>query len=269
MKGQINRMGFVEREGLRYYQFESLLDQPIFHAVLTRQGGFSQSPFNSLNTGGTVGDDPKLVRLNHEKIFHVFGLDYFSRLDVWQVHGTEIVCGESPRAENEPHEKADGILTNKPEITLFMRFADCVPILLWDPVKRVIGLIHAGWQGSSQKITQRAVEKMQKCYQSSPADIFAAIGPSICQNCYEVGQEVFRAFEMQFGRNVENFFVNVSGRMYLDLWQANAHVLQEAGVHKIEIAELCTACHLDDWYSHRAENGITGRFGVVLKIIEN
>lgn len=259
-------MSFVQTEGLRYFQFESLKSQPLFHAVLTRRGGYSKPPYDSLNTGGTVGDNPETVRRNHEKIYEVLNLDYTSRLDVWQVHGTRIVCGEKPRKLDEDHEKADGILTDNPNLTLFMRFADCVPILLWDPVKNVIGLIHAGWQGTSRKIAQIAVEKMEKCYHSKPKDILAGIGPSICQDCYQVGQEVFDVFEDRLGNTAKAFFKVTADRLYLDLWKANFEVLRDAGVNQIEMSQLCTACHLEDWFSHRAEKGKTGRFGVVMKI---
>lgn len=262
-------MGFKEKNGLRYFQFDIFSEQPIFHAVLTRQGGYSQPPFDSLNTGGTVGDNPEAVLRNHQKIYREFNFEYASRLDVWQVHGTRIICGDAPREPDTLHTKADGILTSKPEITLFMRFADCVPILLMDPVNKIIGIVHAGWQGTSQKIGQVAVEKMQKCYGTKPDHILAGIGPSICQDCYKVGNEVFDTFHQSFGEKAEAFFEDRNGRHYLDLWAANKVTLEDAGVHQIEIAGLCTACHLEDWFSHRKENGKTGRFGVLMKILDN
>ena len=123
-------MGFVDKNGLRYFQFDIFQGQPFFHAVLTRHGGVSRPPYDSLNTGGTVGDDPQAVLRNHEIIYRTLGYDYDSRFDVWQVHGTKIMCADSPRPPDTPHPKADGILTDKPEVTLFMRFGDCVPILL-------------------------------------------------------------------------------------------------------------------------------------------
>jgi YfiH family protein len=161
---------------------------------------------------------------------------------------------------------ADGILTNKNYITLMMRFADCVPILLWDPVKKVAGIAHAGWQGTSKKISQVIVEEMFKCYGSEPGDILAALGPSICQDCYEVGVEVEESFYSNFGKTAEKFFTKKNGHLFLDLWDANQQTLMMAGVKHIEISNQCTACHIEDWYSHRAENGRTGRFGVLMKI---
>ena len=261
-------MGFLHKKGLRLFQFNSLNKYPVFHAVLTRHGGFSQGAFASLNTGGTVGDDPEAVRANHQRIFDVFGYDYQSRYDVWQVHGTAIVCTDSPRNPELPFTQADGILTDNPQVTLFMRFADCVPILLFDPVKKVIGIVHAGWQGTQQKIGKIAVEKMQAKYGSAPEDLVAAIGPSICQDCYEVGQEVHQSFLQSFGRKAEAYFRVEEARLYLDLWAANRDSLRMAGVEQIEVSGICTASHLDDWYSHRAENGKTGRFGVIFSLLK-
>jgi hypothetical protein len=166
------------------------------------------------------------------------------------------------------HAKADGILTDNSDVTLFMRFADCVPILLYDPVKKVIGIVHAGWQGTCQKIAAAAVEKMNARYGSSARDILAGIGPSICQSCYEVGSEVQGSFKKQFGSDAKAFFHHKECRLTLDLWQANQFVLRKAGVRTIEVAGICTACHPEDWYSHRAEGGVTGRFGVLMAIVE-
>lgn len=262
-------MGFVEEQGLRYFQFELFEQQPILHGVITRKGGFSQPPYDSLNTGGTVGDDKGAVYQNHIRIFEAFDLDFSSRLDVWQVHGTHILCGDEPRDPDVPHVKADGILTDNPGVTLFMRFADCVPILLYDSLNNVIGIIHAGWQGTYKQIARVAIEKMISCYGSTPESILAGIGPSICQDCYEVGPEVIKAFRGSFGQKADQFFIARENHYFLDLWAANRETLLSAGVRQIESAGICTACHLEDWYSHRAENGSTGRFGVLMRLRDN
>jgi len=262
-------MPFVEKDGLRYYQFQTFADLPVFHAILTRQGGYSDAPFDTLNFGGTVGDDPTAVLKNHQKTYQSLEFEYTSRFDVWQVHGTDIVCANRPRDLDSAHQKADGILTNKPDITLFMRFADCVPILLVDPVKWAIGIVHAGWQGTSLRVAQKAVEQMQECYGSAPGDIFAGIGPSICRSCYPVGREVYDSFIASFGEQADRFFMIENDQLFLDLWNANKITLYSAGVTKVEVSGLCTACHLDDWFSHRAEDGKTGRFGVLMSLGEH
>jgi YfiH family protein len=262
-------MGFFEKKGLRYFQFDIFQSHPIFHAVITRHGGVSQPPFDQLNTGGTVGDDPQAVMENHHRIYHTFGFDFDSRFDVWQVHGDDVLCTDMPRGVGNPHPKADGILTNKLGVTLFMRFADCVPILLYDPQVNAIGIVHAGWQGTYKKIAQTAIEKMMACFGSRPETILAGIGPSICQNCYQVGEEVLDAFISGFGEDGRRYFQINQNQLFLDLWRANQDILLQAGVKQIELAGICTACHLEDWYSHRAEGGKTGRFGVLMCLDEN
>ncbi len=259
-------MGFKEDQGIKYYQFDIFRDQPFFHALLTRHGGYSSSPFDSLNTGGTVGDNPQDVLKNHQKIFEVFGFDYYSRFDVWQVHGTKIICADSPRVPETPHEKADGILTNMQNVTLFMRFADCVPILIYDPENQVIGIVHAGWQGTAHRIVQAAVEKMVNCYQSLPGSLIVGIGPSICMDCYEVGDDVYRVFHENFGEDADRFFRTALGKRHLDLCAVNFEILRDAGVNKIENANICNSCHPVDWYSHRGQNGRTGRYGVIMSL---
>lgn len=262
-------MGFVEKKGLRYYQLEIFRGHAIFHAILTRRGGVSAPPYDSLNTGGTVGDNKDAVLENHKRIYQIFGYSFESRFDVWQVHGANVLCTDVPRPAGTPHPKADGILTDKPEVTLFMRFADCVPVLLFDPRKRVIGIYHAGWQGTAKRIANAAIKQMTQCYGSKPDDILAGLGPSICQDCYQVGSDVYHVFLDQFGSQADDFFYQGNGNFFLDLWAANEFSLREAGVHQIELAGICTACHLDDWYSHRAEGGITGRFGVLMSLKTN
>ena len=263
-------MGFHARNGLRFYQFDLFKGLPIFHAVLTRQGGFSERPYASLNTGGTVGDDSEDVFANHRKIFEAFNYPFDSRFDVWQVHGNEVLCTDVPKEADTPHLRADGILTDKPGVTLMMRFADCVPILLYDPVVNVIGIAHAGWQGTYKKVAKTAVEKMTDCYGSQPRDILAGIGPSICQDCYEVGQEPLDAFIGAFGQDrARRYFREQDGRLYLDLRTSNQDILHSAGVENIEISGICTAENLSDWFSHRAERGNTGRFAVLMALGDN
>ena len=263
-------MGFHQRNGLRYYQFDIFQGYPLFHAVITRQGGYSKGPFASLNTGGTVGDAPEDVLANHQKIYETFNYPFDSRFDVWQVHGNEVICTDAPREASTPHAKADGILTDNPAVTLFMRFADCVPILLYDPVKRVMGIAHAGWQGTYKQVARTTVEKMRACYGSRPKDILAGIGPSICQECYEVGEEPLIAFKEAFGETqAMKYFQKRDGRLFLDLWTPNQDVLLSAGVKNIETCGICTAQNLEDWFSHRAENGKTGRFAVLMALDDN
>jgi hypothetical protein len=257
-------MNRCEANGLRYYQFEGLPADQVDHAVFTRLGGASSGAYSALNLGGTVGDKPEAVVENHRRLFKAAGRDYESRFDVWQVHGTTMVYSDQPRSQDQKHQPADGIFTDNPEVTLIMRFADCVPLVLYDPVNRAVGLVHAGWQGTLLRIGELAVDYMRERFNSDPANLFAGIGPSICGSCYEVGEDVRERFLKTFEADGRSFFSERNGSLYLDLWGANAYSLRKAGVRQIEQSGLCTAENLDEWYSYRKEKGFTGRFGVVI-----
>jgi YfiH family protein len=264
-------MPFHQDDLIRYYTFESLSDAGVAHAVITRLGGVSPAPWASLNVGGTVGDDPSRVLENRRRSFLALGQPLESLFDVWQVHGADVVCAQNPRSPGSPHLKADAILTDQSGITLFMRFADCVPIFLFDPIHRVIGLVHAGWSGTVQFIVARAVETMQARYGSRPQDVLAGIGPSIGAHHYPVGPEVVQSVRQAFGLDASELLHCPDGgdpesEVQFDLWNANSLVLQRAGVQRIEVSGICTACDLDDWYSHRGEKGRTGRFGALIAL---
>jgi hypothetical protein len=186
--------------------------------------------------------------------------------DAWLVHSAEVVRADAPRDMSRLPEKADAILTDRPTVTLFMRFADCVPVLLYDPHRRVIGIAHAGWLGTIRRVGAAAVEAMQAWYGSNPADIHAAIGPSIAAHHYPVGSEVVQQVRKSFGKDAPALLPDSNGAVQFDLWAANRLILEQSGIRQIELSELCTACHLQDWYSHRGENGKTGRFGVLLAL---
>lgn len=257
-------MKLIQLGDIRYYCFDNLSAHNLPHALITRQGGVSPAPWATLNVGATVGDEIERVKENRKKAFEAVGRDVYSYYDVWQVHSKDVVCTDSPRPPDTPHLKADAILTDTPGVTLFMRFADCVPILLFDPNKRVVGCVHAGWVGTISQVVVAAVEKMMNEYGTHPSDVIAGIGPSICQNHYEVGEEVVNAAKKTFGEEVTHFIKQDNGHFYLNLWEANKHLLMKTGVTQIEISGICTACHPEDWFSHRGEAGKTGRFGVMI-----
>lgn len=256
-------MPFTQHNGLRYFQFETLKTR---HAVFTRQGGVSPEPWGSLNVGGTVGDDLERVRKNRNLSLHALGRNPESVFDVWQVHSADAVCANAPRPQGESLRQADIILTDKRDVTLFMRFADCVPILLHDPRKGVVGVAHAGWMGTLRDVAASTVKAMEAQYDSNPADIIAGIGPSIGPDHYEIGADVILQVMQKFGDDSEQVLKSHNGKIHFDLWKTNQTLLERAGVGKIETAEICTACHTDDWFSHRAEKGRTGRFGALITL---
>ncbi len=257
-------MPFNKSGQIRYYQFNSFAGRRLVQAVFTRNGGISPAPYSSLNVGSTVGDDLANVVENRRRSFDAVGRRLESMHDVWQVHSTQVVFVDAPRLPETPHVQADILLTDNPDVTLYMRFADCVPILLHDPVMGVVGLAHAGWMGTVKKVAAVAIKAMTDRYGSKPADILAGIGPSICQKHYPVGAEVVQQFSQAFNTDAAQLFTTYDGEEHLDLWKANQLTLEQAGVGQIELSGLCTACEPGDWYSHRGEMGKTGRFGALI-----
>jgi polyphenol oxidase len=258
-------MSFHDQNGLRYYRFE-IFSKEVNHAVFTRRGGVSPEPWHSLNLGGSVGDEPSRVAENRVRVFNSMGCDPASIHDVWLIHGTDIIYADAPRPLDSPCPRADIIFTDKPNVSLFMRFGDCVPILLHDPRKKVIGIAHAGWMGTIRGVVGAAIKGMQSHYGSDPKNIVAGIGPSIGVDHYEVGVDVISQFQQRYGQDAEKVLQTRNGSTYLDLWMSNAIQLKNAGVEQVQVSGVCTACHLDDWFSHRAEKGKTGRFGALMSL---
>lgn len=260
-------MPFHQIDSIRYLTFDLFDALGVSHAVFTRQGGVSPAPWDSLNVGSLVGDQPECVAENRRRSFAALGRSLDSLYDVWQVHSSDVVIAEAPR-NGAQHHRADAILTDRPEVTLYMRFADCVPVLLVDPEHHAVGLVHAGWQGTVKKVAAAAVSAMQARYASRPETLLAGIGPSIGPHHYPVGEEVAAQVRVAFGEQAHTLLeaANNQSGVQFDLWSANRLVLEQAGVQQIEISQICTACHPEDWYSHRGEHGRTGRFGALIAL---
>lgn len=256
-------MPFKQSNGLRFYQFD-IFSENIISAVFTRQGGVSPVPWSSLNLSLSVGDDEKNVTANRIHAFESVGRNPASLHDVHLVHGVDIVFADSPRDLTQPAQKADILFTNNPDVSLFMRYADCVSLLFHDPKQKVIGLAHAGWMGTVKGVAEVSVQAMIEKYNSKAEDIVVGIGPSISIEKYEIGEDVALQFRNKFGSDSEKILVKKNNKTYLDLWEANVIQLKNCGVEKIQVSGLCTASNTDDWFSHRAEKGKTGRFGVLL-----
>lgn len=253
--------------GVTFYRFHqwSGSDQ-IEHGIFTRLGGVSAAPWGTLNVGGTVGDDTAAVRENHRRMYAALALDQSQACTVWQVHSADTIVVRGPVANRRWLARADGMVTDRPGMPLAMRFADCTPILLYDPAKHVIGMAHAGWRGTVSGAGVSAVHAMQSAYGTRLQDIQAGIGPSIGPERYQVGEEVVAAVRETFGNTNGLIQRAGDGSAYLDLWAANRLALQRAGVTQIEVAGICTATRTDEFYSHRAEAGRTGRFGVLMAL---
>lgn len=248
--------------GIVTYQFESLSVPGLQHAVFTRLGGVSRGPFATLNVGNSVGDDEVAVAENHARIFAHLGIGAQQAVSPHQVHGNHVVLVTGHDAGRRiPN--TDGLVTATPGVALLLRFADCQPILLYDPVHRAVALIHAGWRGLAQGIARRAVEAMKAAFDTDPQQLLAGLGPAIGPSCYTVGHNVASAMGYALPDWTQVMSVESEEVWRLDLSAANAQQLGEEGVSAIEHAGICTHCRRDEFYSHRGDNGKTGRFAVV------
>jgi YfiH family protein len=204
------------------------------------------------------------VRHNRGKAFRALGRDPESLADLWQIHSADVIVADAPNGARQYLAKADTLLTDRSNVTLFLRFADCVPILLFDPRRRAVGVVHAGWRGTLKLAAAAAVAAMRERYGSEPADLLAGIGPSIGPCHYAVGPEVVAETRQVFGADSDALLVTVNGGYHLDLWAANEAVLRRSGLQQVEVARMCTYCHSQDFFSHRALGARTGRFGALI-----
>jgi YfiH family protein len=252
----------IDIGGVTFYRFEGIAGEAeLDHALFTRRGGVSQPPFATLNLGHTVGDDLDAVTVNHRRALGALGWQRDDVATCYQVHGARVgVVGLKDRGQVRP--ETDALVTDTPGLGLMLRFADCVPVLFFDPRRRVVGLAHAGWRGIAAGVIPATVTTMATAFGCRPADLWAGIGPSIGPCCYEVGQEVVE--QISVAVNGSEPFRWVNGRAHFDMWAAVRSQLAQAGVGQIEAAQLCTACRTDEWFSHRAERSRTGRHAVVI-----
>lgn len=266
--------------GLSYYRFGAMAAEPnLVQAVFSRHGGVSAAPWASLNTSLSVGDDPAAVAENRRRMAVALDWEDAITQGTHQVHGSKVALvvgsGETPGAAGGAVAsvvaagaglpEADALITQTRGVALTLRYADCVPVLLYDPVHEAVGLAHAGWRGTAEAVAAATVRAMEQAFGSRPGELLAGIGPSIGPCCYEVSRGLVDIFRPRFTWWHE-VVDDRRGRLCLDLWQANARQLLDAGVRdeNLESAGLCTACHTKDWFSHRAEGGRTGRFAAVL-----
>lgn len=239
------------------------------HGFSTKLGGVSKGCWATMNISTTRGDDPEDVKENERRIARAIGVKPEDFTYTNQTHTTNVAV---VRAEDKGKRfmETDGMITNVPGICLVTFYADCVPLYFVDPVKKAIGLSHSGWRGTVGKMGKVTVEKMQETYGSDPADIYAAIGPSICQDCYEVSEDVIEEFEKVFDKKYRNklFYRKENGKYQLNLWMANKIIFLEAGIpeENISMPNLCTCCNPEFLFSHRASHGKRGNLGAFLGI---
>jgi len=252
----------VRQQGsLSCFQFNSFDASDLAHGLFARHGGVSPEPYASLNMSVSTGDTPANVRQNVARAFGALERDPSTRADLWQVHSAKVVVAEQPNGPDDHMGQADALITNRPEVTLLLRFADCLPVFIYDPCQHAVGMAHAGWRGSLKKVAKATVEAMRDRYGSQPGDLVAGVGPGIGPCHYAVGAEVVEQTRQAFDGVADSLLLQREGGYHLDLWEANRAALQEAGVEQIEVGGICTVCHSQDFFSHRATGGRTGRFG--------
>jgi len=259
------------KNGLSQWSFENLSRyEEIGHFVSSRKGGYSSPPYASLNLSFNVGDDPQKVLKNRQRLAEALEIPLSHLTTAKQIHDSHVrIVSESLQGSGAIDYKGaidatDAMVTCVPGICLMIFLADCVPILLYDPVKGVVGVAHAGWRGTLQSIAKKIVHVFQKDFDSSPQDMVAAIGPSIGPCCYEVGLEIVSQVERVFGTGKDYVRTDTSsGKKCFDLWTANLRQLIRAGIPEknIEKAHICTCDHPNLFFSYRHEKARTGRFG--------
>ena len=272
LKYKNNEQIFVERQrgGVPYLSYPLFENTGIVnHGFSTRLGGVSTGCFSSMNISLTRGDDPEAVKKNRELIAQAIGVEVADFTYTQQTHTTNVKRVYA-RERGHSFPETDGMITDVPGICLVTSYADCVPLYFVDPVKKVIGLSHSGWRGTVGKIGKVTVELMQKTYGSDPKDILAAIGPSICQDCYEVSEDVIVKFQKSFEEKYwpELFYQKENGKYQLNLWKANELVFEEAGILKkhIAVTNVCTHCNPDILFSHRTTGNKRGNLSAFLAL---
>jgi len=258
----------LQGSGLTRYVFPSFGGIAASHGVFARHGGASAGCFASLNVGHTVGDDPECVRQNHERIYAALGIGADAVVSARQVHGDRVAVVRAGDG-GQVLDATDALISDVPGLYLLLRFADCVPVFFYAPERQAIGLAHAGWQGTLKGIACKTAEVFMATFGCRPDDVQAGIGPSIGPCCFQVGPEIVERVRAEYGCQVglgDELLTKMlpDGRAHLDLWRLNMLQLQRAGINKIEVSALCTCCHVETFYSHRCENGRTGRFPAVI-----
>ena len=269
-------MNVRKNKGVTYLTWPEFEKIPGFvHGFSTRLGGVSEGIYSSMNLSFTRGDKEEAVRENYNRISAALGFSPEDIVTSDQTHTANVrVITAEDRGNGitkpRPYTDVDGMITNVPGLVLATFYADCVPLYFADPVHKAVGLSHSGWRGTAAGIGAVTVKELQKHYGTRPEDIYAAVGPSICQDCYEVSEDVILEFQKTFSRELwkDIFYRKENGKYQLNLWEANRQILLGAGIlpEHISMPNLCTCCNPEFLYSHRASQGKRGNLGAFLGI---
>lgn len=262
--------------GVPYFVFRDLeRTQLVRHGFSTRKGGVSGGCFESMNLGFERGDGPEHVRENFRRMGRAIGFEAESLVLSSQTHTTNVrLVTEADRGKGysrpRDYEDVDALITDVPGLTLATFYADCVPLFFVDPVRRAIGLAHSGWKGTVHRMGRETLRRMKEAFGTEPRDVRAAIGPSICQDCYEVGEDVALEFRREFWEHADErlTYRKKNGKYQLNLWRANEIVLLEAGIlpKHLEMTNICTCCNPELLFSHRASGGERGSLAAFLQL---
>ena len=258
----------------QYGTFSIFPEDMVTNAVSVRFGGVSKAPYDSMNLTLHVGDDEADVIENRRRFLGLFGLDFDRLTTPEQVHGDRIVrvseteAGRGRLSYADAIPATDALMTDVAGLSLMLCFADCTPILIFDPVRRAAAIAHGGWKGTVRSIAAKTVRAMTDAFGTRPEDCMAAIGPAIGPCCYEVGGEVADEFRKAFPHFADKILSEENGTTRLDLWEANRLQLEAAGLlpARIDMANVCTSCHARTFFSYRAEGPTTGRIAALMAI---
>ncbi len=268
-----------ESEGRIFpYLYYPLLEKTgmVKHCFTTRMGGVSKGIFESLNLSFTRGDERAAVEENFRRVSWALGIEYKNFVFTDQTHTTNVRrVGREDAGKGLIRERGytdvDGLITDEPGLILSTFYADCVPLYFVDTKHRAIGLSHSGWRGTVGRMGEATLRAMQREFQTEPKDVVCAIGPSICQNCYEIREDVAMEFQKEFPQYINEILLEKGqGKYQLDLWRTNEIVLLEAGIMQehLSVTNICTCCNEKLLFSHRASQGRRGNLGAFLCIKE-
>lgn len=270
-------MKINENKGVTYLTYPAFEKFPEFyHGFSTRLGGVSKGIYSSMNLSFTRGDEEEVVLENYRRIADAIGFSMEGIVCSDQTHTVHIrQVTEADKGKGVLQKKdytdIDGLITNVPGITLTTFYADCVPLFFLDPVNKAAGLAHSGWRGTVDRMGEKMVKAMRDAFGSEPENLYAGIGPSICQDCYEVSADVADRFREEFQGYEEDaglLYKTKPGKYQLNLWKANEIVLKEAGILRehISFPGICTCCNPEFLFSHRASQGKRGNLCAFLGV---
>lgn len=259
-------------------KFEKLKKfKSITHGFSTKDGGVSTGIYKSMNLSFTRGDDKEAVKENFRRITKELDMPYERLVFSAQTHTTNLRCVDERDAgkgiiRDKDYDDIDGLITDVPNLPLVTFYADCVPLVFYDPVKNVIASSHSGWRGTVKRMGLHTVNMMCFEYGCNASDIIACIGPSICKNCYEVSEDVATEFTREFSKEDSEkiVFSKENGKYLIDLQEANHVILKGAGIREenIDDERICTCCNSERFFSHRATMGQRGNLAAFIMLTE-